>query len=174
MLDIRVGKTVADRGCESLQIFSRKIKGWNYFVIDDVVHKIPNDVIFHKVHNNVVACQISGQNSRRVGTVQNAYFPFLVRADIVSPYDVSVGFMYGEYISPFFPAFDDPEVEQFAGVDQVVLIAQLFFELSRLIPGISGNDPVNQGAGEMVGLLDPENESFSQLPFPCIFENDPL
>ena len=77
-----------------------------------------------------------------------------------------------EFVSPFFVPFNDPEIEEFACVDDVVFIAQLFLEVRDFVPGISGDDAVYQSAGERIGCIDPVGELLAQVPFLGVLEDD--
>ena len=72
-----------------------------------------------------------------MSAVQDADFTFFIRLNIICPYDIGIGLMDREFVSPFFITFDDPKIEELARVEEVVFIAQLFLEIRDFIPGIS-------------------------------------
>ena len=82
--------------------------------------------------------------------------------------------MYRKFVRPFFVALDNPEVEQLAGVDDVVFVAEFLLEISNLISRISGNDTVYQSACKLIGCLYPVDEIIAEFPLICVLEDDSL
>ncbi len=68
-------------------------------------------------------------------------------------------------------AFNDPESEYFAGVDQVVFVTQFLTDLFCLISRISCDDSVNQCGAENVFFLHPVFEIISQFPLVNILKD---
>ena len=82
---------------------------------------------------------------------------------IVGPYNIVSGLLEWQLI--FVMSANYPQMENLGGVNQFVLVADLFRQLLNLISGISGHDAVYQSAAEIIFFFNPTDftiESFSQ------------
>ena len=69
-------------------------------------------------------------------------------------------------------AFDDEEVEQFAGGHEPVGIAELALDRRRVVPGVARHDAVDQRVVEGVLLLHPGDEGSFQPPLLGVAQHD--
>ena len=84
---------------------------------------------------------------------------------------METGFGEGDHRAVLLIAFDHEEVEDFAAVDQVVLIAEFFAPVGGLVARISGDDAVDQRVHEGALLLDVVLESGPELPVGGVAED---
>ena len=71
----------------------------------------------------------------------------------------------------FLRRFDDPEVEDFGLVEQVVLVAGALAELCGRVAGIARHDAVDQRAVDAAGRQEPVAETVFEAPVVDILEN---
>ena len=88
---------------------------------------------------------------------------------IVGPYNIVSGLLEWQLI--FVMSANYPQMENLGGVNQFVLVADLFRQLLNLISGISGYNTVNQGAAEVILRLNPVLKAVLQLPQIRVLQN---
>ena len=69
---------------------------------------------------------------------------------------------------------DNPEVEYFRLVEQIVLIAGTLAELGGSVARIARNDAVHEGTIDSAGILEPVAELLAEVPELDIFTNAAL
>ena len=67
--------------------------------------------------------------------------------------------------------FNRPEEEAFCCVKEVVLVSELLFNLCRLCPRVTRNDPVYEAVAEITCIFNPCCELFLKLPVCCMLED---
>ena len=60
--------------------------------------------------------------------------------------------------------FNDPQAERFAGIHQMIYVTQLLVNFVHNVPGISGNNPVNQSIAENAAVCYPSFKFIAQIP----------
>ena len=174
MLDVRIREAVLDGFRKFFEFFLRKIQRRDNFFEEKSVEILREDRIVHEVEHDVVSREVSCQHRSGMAAVQDPDLAFLVGLHVICPDHVSSALVDRQNILPFRIAFDDPQIEQLAGIDQVVFVSELFAELRGLFSGIAGDDPVDEGACEFVIVFDPADEFGFKVPFVCVFQNDSL
>ncbi|MNI69853.1 hypothetical protein D3C73_1256250 [compost metagenome] len=105
-------------------------------------------------------------------TVQQVNLTFAVWCHIVGHYYVKSGLSQRQIFGNPCRTFDNPEQERLSGNDQLVEIAELFFQLGCFVARVSRHDPVHQTAAERVLFHEPLSEGIAELPFRSILLYD--
>ena len=131
-----------------------------------LVHEAADGVVVHAVTHDVEACQVCAQNEAGVGTVQDADLALLVRGDIGHDHNVDAGLLERELVLQTCGALDDPDAEDFADVQNGIVVAVGLFQSSQLllVTDTARNDAVHQSGAEGVGLVHPVDELRFQIP----------
>ena len=87
-------------------------------LVQHLVHEAADGVVVHAVTHDVEAGQICAQNKTGVSTVQDADLALLVRGDIGHDHDVDAGLLERQLVLQTIGAFDDPDAEDFADIQQ--------------------------------------------------------
>ncbi|MNC22909.1 hypothetical protein D3C75_709170 [compost metagenome] len=164
MTDERVGKTLGYSSGKCLQLALRQIQSRDHFVVDAFFHEGTDQLVVHALLDSVHAIQVSSQYGHSVGAVQNPDLTGTVRSHVVSPDHVQANLVERKLFSKTLVAFDNPQVEDLSGVQELVLVAQLFSQSRDFVAGVAGYDTVNQSVQEVVAIFDPSGKIGAQVP----------
>jgi len=141
-------------------------------VEDEVADPAGETGIVHHVADGFQAREMRGEDGGGVGAVEDADFPGAVRFEIFCPDDVQAGFVERNFVGDFFGAFDDPEVEVFAGDEEFVVVAEFAADARGLGGGEAGDDAVNERVAEIIFVAEPRGEFIAEFPGVGVLEDD--
>ena len=120
----------------------------------------------HAVTHDVETGQVCAQNETGVGTVQDADLALLVGGNIGHDHDVDAGLLERQLVLQTCGALDDPDAEDFADVQNSIMVAVGLFQSSQLlrVTDAARNDAVHQSGAEGVGVVHPVDEGSVQVP----------
>ena len=135
MVDEGVVEAVLDGGGELFKVFLVERQRRDDLFVEHFVHEALHVLVVHAVAHDVEAREVGSEDEAGVRAVQDAYLALLVGRH-VGDYDaVEAGLLKGELLFEPRGAFDVPDAEDFADVDELVVVAVLFVE-ARSIRGV--------------------------------------
>ena len=133
-----------------------------------LVHEAANGIVVHAVAHDVEAAQVCAQNKAGMSAVEDANLALLIGGHVGGNEYIALdaGLAEGQHIVELLVAFDDPNTEYFANVQQGIGVAVLSFQLGNFlgITDAAGNDAVYQAAAEGALLVDISAELCAQAP----------
>ena len=119
----------------------------------------------HAVAHDVKAREVRAQHKTGVRAVEDAHLALFVRGDVRHDDAVEAGRLEGQLVLEPRRAFDVPDAEYLAHVDQLVVVAVFLVHLGRLcrVLDAAGHDAVDQRGAERA-LAAPSLEVRFQTP----------
>ena len=170
VVDEGVVETILHSGCEVLQILLVQRQGGDDLLVQHLVHEAADGVVVHAVTHDVKTGQICAQNEAGMGTVQDADLALLVGGNVRHDHDVDASLLERELVLQTGRALDDPDAEDFADVQNSIMVAVGLFQSSQLlrVTDAARNDAVHQSGAEGVGVVHPIDEGSVKVPVLCV------
>ena len=171
VLDIGVAETLDNAARIALKLVLGEVESGDDFVKYTLSYVLSHTLVVNAALNGIKTGEESVRNERGVSAVENTYLSGAVHLELVTgDNNVKISAGEGELAVEVVLGFNNPEVEEFRGVDHLILVA----ETEVLTLGITGVYSVNESVGEYVFFLNPIFELVSELPKVCILEHASL
>ena len=129
VVDERVVEAVLDGGGKLFKVFLVERQRRDDFLVEHLVHEALHVLVVHTVAHDVEAREVGSEDEAGVRAVQDAHLALLVGRHVWGPtMQLRPDFLKGSCSSSQRGAFDVPDAEDFADVDELVVVAVLFVE----------------------------------------------
>ena len=155
MLHKGVDKALQHVAGELDELLFRQVEGREEFLVHHLTHITPDLRILAAFLYGIQPAEVADRRKDGVGTVEEGHLAFMVRGLAGDEEDIEPGLVGGEFGGNLLRGFDDPEMEDFGLVEEVVLIAGPFAKGGGVVTGISRDDTVDKGAVNAATLLEP-------------------
>ena len=99
-----------------------------------------------------------------MGTVKKCDLSLMIRSLAGDEEYMEPGLVSREFHRDLLRSLDNPKVEYFSLVEKVVLITHTLAKSGSIVPRISGDDSVNEGAVYAASVLKPSFEPITKIP----------
>ena len=166
MVDEGVVEAVLHGGGKGHQVVLVEGQSGDDLLVQHLVHELADGIVVHTVADDIIAGQVSAQDKAGVGAVQDADLALLVGGDVGHHHDVDAGFLERQLVLQPGRALDDPDAEDFADVQHLIVVAVGLLNGGHLlrVADAAGDDAVHQGGAEGVGVVHPVDEGRLQAP----------
>ena len=122
MVDKRIVETFQNVVSKFFEFCFRKVQGFHQLVEHYFVDVLADNRMLAGIADNIYARQVSYRWQYGVRTVQQGNFSFMVRSFRRYEQYVQSGFVGREFFGDFLWSFDNPQVENFALYNQVIIV----------------------------------------------------
>ena len=169
MVDVGVVKAVDDGSSKGTELFLRQIKGRDYLLEHGLFQEAADRFILHAVSHDVLAAKIRAEDHGGMSAVEDAYLALLIGRHVVHHLNGESRLLEGKLVPDGLRPLNDPGREDLSGVDELVLISQLFPEARRVRLRRAGDNPVHQSRAEDILCFKPRGKAVLQCPELYIF-----
>ena len=166
MVDEGVVEPILDRGGELFAVLLIERQHRHDLVEQHLVHKGADRCIVHTVPHNIEPGQVRPQHKTGVRAVQNPHLAFFIRGYVGHNRAVEPGSLEWQLVGQPGGAFNVPDAENLADVDEFVMVAVFGVQPGGFpgVPDAAGHNPVHQGGTEKAVLVHPDAEAIAKVP----------
>ena len=169
MLHERIAEAVHHVGGELQEFLHRQVQSLHQFLEHHLVDKLSDERVLAALLHGVQAAEIAYRRKHGVRTVEKGHLALVIRGLARNEKHVEPCLVGRELCCDLCRGLDNPEVEYFRLVEQIVLIAGTLAELGGSVARIARNDAVHEGAIDSAGILEPVAELLAEVPELDIF-----